>query len=87
MNSFGTASNSALLDNNKSNVTKADAEEAIKTLIQYLGDDPNREGLIDTPRRVIKSFNSSVEVWQSDSLIFLCLNIFFKSNFVFILTG
>ena len=56
MNSFGTASNSALLDNNKSNVTKADAEEAIKTLIQYLGDDPNREGLIDTPRRVIKSF-------------------------------
>ena len=56
MNSFGTATNSAILDNSKSKITKADAEEAIKTLIQYLGDDPNREGLIDTPRRVVKSF-------------------------------
>ena len=37
-------------------VEKKDAEEAIKTLIKWIGDDPNREGLRDTPKRVVKSF-------------------------------
>ena len=40
----------------KSNVEKEDAEEAVRTLIKWIGDDPEREGLIDTPKRVIKSF-------------------------------
>ena len=31
-------------------------EKAVKTLIEYIGEDPDREGLIDTPKRVIKSF-------------------------------
>ena len=40
----------------KSNIEKEDAEEAVRTLIKWIGDDPEREGLIDTPKRVIKSF-------------------------------
>ncbi len=37
--------------------TKQQAEEAVKTLLSYIGEDVNREGLIDTPYRVIKSYN------------------------------
>jgi GTP cyclohydrolase I len=36
--------------------TRADAEEAVRTLIAWAGDDPAREGLRDTPRRVIDAF-------------------------------
>ncbi len=32
------------------------AEDAVRTLIAYLGDDPDREGLIDTPARVIDAY-------------------------------
>jgi len=32
------------------------AEEAIKTIIQWIGEDPDREGLKSTPKRVIKAF-------------------------------
>jgi GTP cyclohydrolase IA len=36
--------------------TKADAEAAVRVLIEWAGDDPNREGLIDTPARVARSY-------------------------------
>ena len=32
--------------------TQADAEAAVRTLIEWAGDDPEREGLIETPARV-----------------------------------
>ena len=34
-----------------------DAIKAVKTLLQYAGDDPSREGLKETPKRVIKSYD------------------------------
>lgn len=34
-----------------------EAEEAVRTLIRWAGDNPNREGLIDTPHRVVSAFN------------------------------
>lgn len=34
-----------------------EALAAVKTLISYIGDDPEREGLLETPERFIKSFN------------------------------
>jgi GTP cyclohydrolase I len=37
--------------------TRADAEAAVRTLLTYIGEDPNREGLADTPQRVIKSYD------------------------------
>ena len=35
---------------------RADAEAAVRTLIAWAGDNPAREGLIDTPRRVLDAF-------------------------------
>lgn len=35
---------------------RAAAEEAVRTLIQWAGDDPNREGLLDTPARVVRAY-------------------------------
>ena len=57
MNSSINASKLIIDDHEKRLVTQEEAELAIKTLIEYIGEDPNREGLIETPRRVIKSFN------------------------------
>jgi len=37
--------------------SRADAEEAVRTLIAWAGDDPNREGLQDTPGRVVNAYN------------------------------
>ena len=39
-------------------------EEAIKTIIIALGDDPNREGLVDTPKRVAKMYDEVFEGMQ-----------------------
>jgi GTP cyclohydrolase I len=36
---------------------KAEAEEALKTLIRWIGDDPNREGLLETPARVLRAYS------------------------------
>lgn len=36
--------------------TRAEAEAAVRTLIQWAGDDPTREGLLDTPKRVVKAY-------------------------------
>jgi GTP cyclohydrolase IA len=38
--------------------TRAEAEAAVKTLIAWAGDDPEREGLLDTPRRVAAAYES-----------------------------
>ena len=36
--------------------TREQAEKAVKTLLQWAGDDPAREGLVDTPARVARAF-------------------------------
>ena len=40
----------------KRTVTQAEAEEAVRTLLCWAGDDPTREGLLDTPKRVVKAY-------------------------------
>ncbi len=37
-------------------VSQSDAEAAVRTLIEWAGDDPDREGLLDTPARVTRSY-------------------------------
>jgi GTP cyclohydrolase I len=37
-------------------ISAAEAEAAVRTLIQWAGDDPGREGLLDTPARVARSY-------------------------------
>ncbi|WP_237155108.1 GTP cyclohydrolase I FolE [Oryzibacter oryziterrae] len=36
--------------------SREEAEAAVRTLIAYAGDDPSREGLLDTPKRVAKAY-------------------------------
>jgi GTP cyclohydrolase I len=40
----------------QSSVSQSDAEAAVRTLIEWAGDDPDREGLLDTPARVARSY-------------------------------
>jgi GTP cyclohydrolase I len=41
---------------NPANVTQAEAEDAVRVLLRWAGEDPDREGLIDTPRRVVEGY-------------------------------
>ncbi len=40
----------------QSRPSRAEAEAAVRTLLRWAGDDPTREGLLDTPKRVVKSY-------------------------------
>ena len=42
------------------------AEEAIRTIIQWIGEDPEREGLKSTPKRVIKAFKEYFQGYNDD---------------------
>ena len=46
--------------------TKEEAEEAVRVLLAWAGDDPNREGLLDTPRRVTKAFKEYYSGYGQD---------------------
>jgi len=37
-------------------VSDEKAEDAIRTILQWIGENPNREGLVSTPKRVVKAF-------------------------------
>ena len=39
-----------------SKISDHEAEEAFKTILKWIGEDPSREGLIETPKRVVKAF-------------------------------
>jgi GTP cyclohydrolase I len=39
-----------------STVTKAEAEDAVRTLLRWAGEDPSREGLLETPKRVAEAY-------------------------------
>ena len=62
------------IQQNKENLSKISdqqAEEAIKTLIEWLGENPNREGLKSTPGRVVKAFKEYFKGYKEDPKIFL----------------
>ena len=48
--------NALLKDKEDEKPTRQEAENAVKVLIEWAGDDPSREGLIETPKRVVKAF-------------------------------
>ena len=55
---------SKVLDSNK--VSDKDAEEAFKTILTWLGEDPNREGLLETPKRVMKAYKEYFAGYKID---------------------
>jgi GTP cyclohydrolase I len=48
--------------------TRAEAEDAVRTLIAWAGDDPAREGLIDTPKRVAKAYGEFFKGYDEDAM-------------------
>ncbi len=54
------------LKEKKQEISDQQAEAAIKTIIQWIGEDPNREGLLSTPKRVIKAFKEYFQGYKQD---------------------
>ena len=52
-------------------VTQTEAEAAIRTLLRWAGDDPSREGLRDTPRRVAKAYQEWFAGYAQDPTAYL----------------
>merc|ERR1711934_353544 len=53
------------LETNK--VSDKEAEEAFKTILAWMGEDPNREGLLETPKRVVKAFKEYFKGYHQDA--------------------
>ncbi|ACA11960.1 GTP cyclohydrolase I FolE [Xylella fastidiosa] len=47
-------------------ITQAQAEEAVRTLLRWAGEDPTREGLLDTPRRVVEAYGDWFSGYRED---------------------
>jgi GTP cyclohydrolase I len=52
-------------------VSQAQAEDAVRTLLRWAGEDPAREGLLDTPRRVVEGYLDWFSGYQSDPADYL----------------
>ncbi|HET7267935.1 MAG TPA: GTP cyclohydrolase I FolE [Oleiagrimonas sp.] len=46
--------------------TREQAEDAVRTLLRWAGDDPQREGLLDTPKRVVKAYTDWFSGYEED---------------------
>jgi len=50
----------------KHEVSDKQAEEAFRTILTWIGEDPNREGLLETPKRVVKAFKEYFKGYHQD---------------------
>jgi GTP cyclohydrolase I len=57
--------NNKILDAKK--VSDKEAEEAFKTILTWIGEDPSREGLLETPKRVVKAFKEYFAGYAEDA--------------------
>ena len=55
-------------DNNKDikKISDQEAEEAFKTILSWMGEDPSREGLLETPKRAVKAFKEYFKGYKED---------------------
>tara|TARA_Y200000002_G_scaffold381486_1_gene395637 strand:+ start:955 stop:1563 length:609 start_codon:yes stop_codon:yes gene_type:complete len=51
----------------KPEVTDKQAEEAFRTILTWIGENPNREGLVETPKRVVKAFKEYFKGYHQDA--------------------
>ena len=51
--------------------SREEAEKAVRTLLEYAGEDPDREGLLETPRRVVKSYDEFYKGYHQDPVEYL----------------
>ena len=54
------------INNQKNKISDKEAEEAFKTILAWMGEDPNREGLLETPKRVVKAFKEYFKGYNED---------------------
>ena len=47
--------------------SREEAEAAVRVLLRWAGDDPSREGLLDTPKRVVKAYEELFKGYQQDA--------------------
>ena len=52
-------------------VSREAAEDAVRTLLRWAGEDPGREGLLDTPKRVVKAYEDWFSGYKSDPADYL----------------
>ena len=52
---------------NKPKVSDKEAEEAIQKILTWIGEDPTREGLLETPKRVVKAFKEYFKGYYQDA--------------------
>jgi GTP cyclohydrolase I len=52
-------------------VSRDDAEQAVRTLLAWAGDDPSREGLLDTPKRVVNAYRDWFSGYSIDPADYL----------------
>ena len=55
-----------VFNKNLKKVSDKEAEEAFKTILKWMGEDPNREGLLETPKRVVKAFKEYFKGYSED---------------------
>ncbi|MDQ6647583.1 MAG: GTP cyclohydrolase I, partial [Pseudomonadota bacterium] len=51
---------------NPKDVSQEQAEEAVRVLLRWAGEDPAREGLLETPKRVVKAYRDWFSGYESD---------------------
>jgi len=51
--------------------TREEAEAAVRTLLRWAGDDPTREGLLDTPARVVRAYEEFFSGYEIDPIALL----------------
>jgi GTP cyclohydrolase I len=54
------------MDDRTARPTREEAEAAVRTLLRWAGDDPAREGLVDTPARVVRSYDEFFAGYAED---------------------
>ena len=59
------------LEKKKHEISDEKAEEAVRTIIQWIGEDPKREGLLSTPKRVVNAFKEYFNGYAQDPKEFL----------------
>jgi GTP cyclohydrolase I len=55
-------------------ITEPQAREAVRVLLGYIGEDPDRDGLLDTPKRVAKALREMTEGYREDPKAILSTN-------------
>ena len=61
-------------------VDKKKIEKAVKMILEAIGEDPNREGLVDTPQRVARMYEEITQGYEQNPKEYLCRTFEYDGN-------